>query len=302
MSQANTQQPILGAVSLVVATFFWSSFAVLVRMIGFDLPVFFAAWSRNMLGGLLILIPLILLKQFKSVRKQDLKWLFGRSLAGVFGFTGSFYGFYYLPVGTAYFLHFGSATVMAFILGKLLFQEQLTRIKILSLVLAGLGVALVYGVTINPSQSLWIWMTLGSGIGSALWSVLPKKISTTYSHWQINGLDFLIFSLLTLMISYFNQDAWSLPALTMPWLANLLFLAMAVITGQLVIVGFKHLDAQRGSLIMLLEIVFGLLLGVVVFREQLSSFAWLGGALIVAAAALPELVELRKQRTLKGAA
>lgn len=299
---AKTSQPLIGAAALIVAALLWSSFAVLVRMMGFDLPVFFAVWTRNLAGAVLILAPLILFKHFKPVQQQDLKWLIGRSLAGVFGFTGSFYGFYYLPVGTAYFLHFGSATVMAFILGKLLFQEQLTRIKILSLVLAGLGVALVYGVTINPSQSLWIWMTLGSGIGSALWSVLPKKINTSYSPWQINGLDFLIFSVLTLAISFFNRDAWSIPTLSTAWLANLLFLAMAITTGQLVIVGFKHLDAQRGSLIMLLEIVFGLLLGAVLFREQLSIFAWVGGALIVAAAALPELVELRKQSSLKSAA
>lgn len=296
---SKTPQPLLGAAALAIAALFWSSFAVLVRMMGFDLPVFFAVWVRNLAGAVLILVPLVFFKQFKPVKKQDLWWLIGRSLGGVLGFTGSFYGFYYLPVGTAYFLHFGSATVMAFILGKLLFQEQMTRIKVLSLLLAGLGVLLVYGVTINPSQSVWIWMTLGSGIGAAIWSVFPKKINTAYSPWQINGLDFLIFSVLTLAISYFSHDVWSLPTLSMPWLANLLFLAMAITTGQLVILGFKHLDAQRGSLIMLLEIVFGLLLGAVLFHEKLSSFAWIGGALIVAAAALPEFVELHKKRQVR---
>lgn len=297
MSQA--PQPLIGALALTLAALLWSAFGILVRIIGFDIPLFFASWTRNLAAAIIILVPLILFKKYQPIQPADRKWFWLRSLGGLWGFLGNFYGFYYLPIGTAYFMYFGSTTLVSFLIGKVMFQEKLTPMKALSLVLAAIGIILVYGVSVNADQAGWIWLLLSSGIGGAFWTILPKKIGSEYSPWQVNGLDFLIFSIFGILISVARHEVWSLPTMSMPWLANLLFLLMFIITGQLVITGFKHLDAQRGSLVMLIEIAFGLILGALVFHEQLSMLGWIGGALIVGAAALPELVELRKKHQIR---
>jgi drug/metabolite transporter (DMT)-like permease len=49
-------------------------------------------------------------------------------------------------------------------------------------------------------------------------------------------------------------------------------------------------------LIGLVEILFGVALGVLLFGEVMSPGIWLGGALIVLAASLPSLAEMRLRR------
>jgi len=61
-----------------------------------------------------------------------------------------------------------------------------------------------------------------------------------------------------------------------------------IITGQLIIYGFRHLEAQVGSIVMLMEIVFGLFLGFMLYDEVLSVTSLIGGALIIVAVVLPE--------------
>ena len=98
------QKPLLAAGALLLSTLIYSFFGVLTRLIGFDLPIFFASLTRNIFGVIVLLLPLYLLKRFKKLRKADYPWLFLRSLGGSLSFLGSFYSFYYLPIGTAYFI------------------------------------------------------------------------------------------------------------------------------------------------------------------------------------------------------
>jgi drug/metabolite transporter (DMT)-like permease len=217
-----------------------------------------------------------------------------RTLSGILAFVSSYYAFYYLPIGTAYFMFFGGSTLGGFLLGKFLFQESLNSLKVTSLFLALIGLVLVYSISVTSAQIWYLWLAFGSGLGAGLWNTLSKKVSDSYSALQLNGLDFLITGLVTLLISLGFQEAWSWPTLTQPWIANGLFLIMFAAAGQLVIIGFKHLDAQRGSLLMLMEIVFGIILSSLIFHERLSFMSSFGGGLIILAAALPELVGLLK--------
>jgi drug/metabolite transporter (DMT)-like permease len=70
---------------------------------------------------------------------------------------------------------------------------------------------------------------------------------------------------------------------------------MFVLTGQLIIYGFKYLDSQKGSLLMLLEVVFGVIVGFLVYQETLSWGAVLGGLLILLGVALPNLPTVTKK-------
>ncbi len=294
-----TRNPLLGAGILLIIATFWSFYGVLVRMLGYNIPFFYGAGMRNVIAGLLLLIPLLLLKQTKSMPARDWAWAIARSVIGMLGMIGGYAGFFYLPMGTAYFVNFSGVVIGGFVFGKFLFQEKLTPLKIIGFCLALLGMALVYGVSFNPDTATYLWMTFLAGWGGAFWTVSSKKISDKYSGLQLNTIDFCTFGILATTISLLRHEVWSWPTATVPWLANLIFLVMFIITGQLIIVGFKHIDAQRGSLVLLLEVVLGSILGVVVFQEHLSSWAFVGGALILIAAALPEVGELLKERRKK---
>jgi len=64
----------------------------------------------------------------------------------------------------------------------------------------------------------------------------------------------------------------------------------------LIIAGLKHLEASTGGLLGLLEIVFSILFGIVIFGESLTGRLIVGGALIIIAAALPHLKEVYDKR------
>ena len=69
-----------------------------------------------------------------------------------------------------------------------------------------------------------------------------------------------------------------------------------LIANAAVIVGFKYLLPTIGSLIGLVEILFGVMFGVWFFAESLPVSTVVGGTLIIAAAALPNLTKLKPQR------
>ena len=66
----------------------------------------------------------------------------------------------------------------------------------------------------------------------------------------------------------------------------------------LVIEGFKYVEASIGGLLGLLEIVFSIGLGILIFHEGLTIRVVIGAALILIAAALPHIADLMKRTNL----
>ncbi len=278
------------AIALLTATFLYSFFGVLTRVLGFELPIFYASFTRDLAGAALLLIPLILARRWQKVAQADWKWLVLRATGGVFGFLGSYFAFYYLPLGTAYFIFYGGSTIFGFISGALLFGEKISRLEAVSLAISLIGLVLLYSVGGVAADLLkYVVWAFAGGMGAAVWNTFSKKISGTYSATQLNGLDFAVFAVIMLALSLLSRETWIAPALDLTWLANLLFVLMFVVTGQLMIYGFKHLDAQKGSLIMLLEVVFGAVVGWLLYQEALGLGALIGGVLILLGASLPQL-------------
>lgn len=298
VTPSSTQRPLLGAGILLTTAVIWSFFGILVRLLGYNIPFFYGGLVRNLAAALILGGILWFSKQYKPMTRHDLFWAIARTTIGMTSMVGNFAGFVYLPMGTAYFINFGGSIIGGFLLGRVLFGERLTPLKILSLIIAFIGMTMVYQVSFNPELVKYMIVIFLSGIAGSFWTISAKKISHDYSATQLNVLDTAIFSILAFVLSLIQRETWVLPALTVPWLANLLFLVMIIVTGQLIILGYKHIDAQRGSLIMLLEIVLGTVLGAVFFHEQLGILAIVGGALIITAAALPEVSELMKVRAI----
>jgi drug/metabolite transporter (DMT)-like permease len=98
-----------------------------------------------------------------------------------------------------------------------------------------------------------------------------------------------LFFLITFFFSILLKEQWTLPSLSAAWIANLLFALMFMTTGQLMIYGFKYVEAQIGSLIMLAEVVFGIIFGFIFYKEAVSITTLVGGVVIISAIILPEI-------------
>lgn len=261
---------------------------------GFEIPVFYASAFRGVTSLAILAIPLFGKHLWKSIKHSDLLWFFIRSIGGFFGFVGSYFSFYYIPIGTAYFIFYGGSTIAGYFFGRILFAEKITRIKLLSLILALSGLSLIYAQSIGGGNALWMGMAFIGGLGTGVWNTFSKKISGHYSDIQLNFVDFSFSFVFVSTLSLFFREHWIAPAFNTVWLANALFVVMFLLTGQLMVYGFKRLDAQIGSLIMLLEVLFGIVLGYLFYGEIPSEWAILGGVLVIAAIVLPEIRWKRK--------
>lgn len=279
----------LGIMSLLSAAFIYSFFGILTRTIGFTIPVFFAGTLRNVLGCVFLGLIVFCGKKWIPVSQKDLSIIALRSLCGLVGFIGSYYSFYYLSIGTAYFIFYGVVAVAGFIVGSIFFKEKVTGAKIAALLLAVVGLAIMYLQRMQTGSIFYMIFAAVSGVGTALWNSVSKFVSDKYSGVQLNFLDYVFSLIFFTCISLVIKEQWVFSMPLPIWLANLLFVFMFISTGQLMIYGFKHLESQVASIIMLSEVVFGVVLAYFFYHEVLSVSTILGGCIIFVGFILPEL-------------
>lgn len=283
------QKETLGILSILGSTFLYGAFGVFTRLIGYKIPLFYASFTRLLFAFLILFLILYSTKKIKPIKKEDYKWLILRSLAGIVSFVGYYVSFYVIPIGLAYFIFYAGSIISGYFFGKVLFKEKLTKIKIISLILALFGLGIVYLSNIKLNPSIYMLVVLISGFGSAIWDSFSKKISGNYSATQLNMLDNFIDLPILMLISFLLKETWVLPAFNLTWLFNLIFSITFILTGQLMIYGFKYLDVQIASLFMLTEILFGIIFGFIFYKERITLTTLIGGIVIIVAIILPEL-------------
>lgn len=278
-----------GISSLLTATFIYGFFGILSRLIGFSIPLFYQTGLRAILAALIILVLIYFWKAWQKLNNKDLIWIIVRSFFGFIAIVAFFVAVNYMQLGTVYFIFYAGSTLGGYILGKILFKENLTILKIISLILSLFGLYLIYSLSIDTSKIYFALLSLLSGVSTALWNTLSKKIGHAYSALQLSFMDNLIGGILALIVSVVLKESWLIPTINSAWGVNALFACLYVLTGQLVIFGFRRMDAQIGSLVMLTEVIFGLVLGLIFYQEIVAPMTILGGGLILAAIILPEL-------------
>ncbi|MCA9308233.1 DMT family transporter [candidate division WWE3 bacterium] len=281
---------------ILLAAVGFGSYGVWARYIGGDFGVYYHAWIRSVMVLLIILPVGYFTKQFKRVDAVDLKWLLVPVFCGIFTQAPIYYAFNNMDIGTATLLFFAMFLITSYVIGSALFGEKLTHIKVFSLIVGLLGLVLVFGISLGKFSLLAIMLASLTGIASGGEVVFSKKTSSKYSSLQINLYVWLGILITHLPTSLLVGETQLVPQFNFIWFSMLAYSVVGLLSFWLVIEGFKTVDASIGSLIGLMEVVFGVLFGVVLFGESLTSTFLLGGLLILVAGMLPDLYELLKVR------
>ncbi len=275
-----------GGLALFTAATLYGFFGIFSRLISFRLPFFYQAWIRNVFSVVVVGILFIFFEKGKNIARRDIKWFVFRSLCGFVAFVGIYVAFTRLSIGTTYFMSYAASTVSGYLLGALLFGERLTRKNIAALALSIVGLLLVYSVSLHAQDIPYTLLAIFAGMVTPGWSVFSKKISGTYSNIQINLIDSIFAIVLPLLVSLVLREKWVAIAWSPLWLTTFLFGLMFLANGFLIVYGFRHVDAQAGTLILLFEVVAGIVLGYIFFRETIPAQSVLGGLLILYAIVL----------------
>jgi len=286
-----------GALLIVVSSFFYGTYGVWSKLMVGTFGEFTQAWTRALLL-LAILVPVgLLTRSFKPIQTSDYGWFIMICLAGGLNQAPYFFGFKHLPIGTAMILFYALLTISMYGLGKLFFNEQLTAIKYVALGLALVGLTIIYRFNLSPQQLIPALCTMGAGVMGSIAVVFSKKISNRYS--EVHILTTILGAMLVsnLVISLWLGEHFPALGLTVPWFSQLGYSLAMLCANLAVIAGFKLIEPSVGGILGLLEVIFGVLLGILFFHEVMNWQMALGCLLIIVAAGASDSLNLLKKLT-----
>ena len=180
-----------------------------------------------------------------------------------------------------------TAPAIVMVLSFIIFKEQLSNIKLVSLILTIVGCVLVTGVLSSAGHvtGLGILTGLGAGLGYALYSIFGRfAIEKGYHSLTITFYTFLFASIGTLFMADISQIcavatqsvgtfviciAMGIVGTIMPYLAYTL--------------GLQYVDNSKASIIASVEPVTATLLGFILFGEKMRPSGVLGVVLVIVA-------------------
>ena len=176
-----------------------------------------------------------------------------------------------------------TSPVFVTFLSAIFFRESITRLKLCALALTFAGCALVTGLFPLGQQSLspsTLLLGLGAGFGYGLYSIFCKFALVRYQSSTVTFYTFLFAALASLPLSGIFRH---LPLL-LDWKAAAGGLGISVLCCILPYLlyteGLNHAEAGKAAIMATIEPFVAALIGIFIFREDITPFKLSGMALI----------------------
>ncbi len=285
-----------GILLILLSALMFGSYGVWSKLIGTDHGVFYPGWTRSLLIAVILFPILFKLRQIVRIKKQDWGWMAVFLISTSLTQAPLLYAFNHMDIGAATLLFFVSMLLTMYVVGFVFFGEHMTAVKIISFVIACGGLVVTFSFSIQAFVFLAAIMAILNGIASGSEISFSKKLTGSYPTLYISWLSWIFIALTNAAISLFLGETQFMPELSIFWAYQIFYGIASVVGFWAVMQGFKYVEASIGGLLGLLEIVFSLLLGLLIFSQALGNKVLLGAVLILIAAALPHVVELLHKR------
>lgn len=287
-----------GIVIIVISSLMFGSYGIWSRLMGNEgFEPFFQGWSRALIIVLLLLPFLLFTKQIRPIKREDWGWMSVFLIFTSLTQAPLFYAFNNMDIGSASLLFFVTMLLTMYVVGFTFLGEKLNKVKIISFLLALAGMYCVFSFSLVAFTLLAASMAVLNGIASGGEVSFSKKLSGTYSPLYLTWLSWLIIIPTNGIVSVVLGETQYLPSFDIVWLYQLGYVAAGIIGFWAIIEGLKHVEASIGGLLGLLEMVFGIGFGILLFNEGLTPRVMIGAAIVIVAAALPHLIDLYRGNT-----
>ncbi len=267
------------------AAFIFGVFSILIRAINDMFGV--AAQSAIRFGVALLFLAIfnVVTRRFQKIPRGALMRIafLGLSTAGlILLFT---YSVNHTKISTSVCLQYAGTIVTSFILGTVVFKEKITVYKLAAISIAAVGLVCYTGI--NITLSLGMLAAFGSGIFDGISHSLRKSLSAYHLPRTLQLQYQFSFGVFAMTVVAFFSSGPIIKTVSLPAIAaTLLFAALLICTGNLMLYGFQHFDVNVGAVILASEIFFASLLGYIFFRELPTGREAVGGLFIFIAATL----------------
>jgi drug/metabolite transporter (DMT)-like permease len=285
----------VGASLVVLSSLFYASYGIWTTLMG----DFFGGYTASALRSLLVLLLLVPIaaayRRIGPIEWWRNRWYFaGLLVSAAFIWGPLYYAILEAGISISLAINYACIVLGMFLFGWLLAGERFTRDKGISAALGLAGVALIF----SPSVAGFGWLALVaavvSGLSSAAHYVIAKKLphnsaQTTIFVWTASLLA-------NIPMAFFFHETFPPVGWHVEWFYLVIFAVVSVVASWSVVAGMKLIDAGAAGVLGLLEIVFGVVFGVVLFHEQPGLMVLFGVVLVIAAAVIPYIRDYNERR------
>ncbi len=266
-------------VYMLVSSASFSFMAAMVKLSG-DLPMPEKVMARN-------LVTLAITAGAFAARRENpfgptrhLRLLILRSISGLLGVASYFYAVDHLFLADAALLN-KLSPFFVLVLAAMVLGERITRRVLGGVMIAFAGAALVLKPTLGMAP-----LPAAAGLASSLFAAVAYVVVRALKGKESPSRIVFYFSFIsTVMVAPFLLRGTSVPH-GWQWLA-LLGTGVFAAGGQIFLtMSYHHAPAARISIYSYAHVLFSLALGLLIWRERPDVLSYVGGLLIVGAAAL----------------
>jgi drug/metabolite transporter (DMT)-like permease len=231
-------------------------------------------------GGMCVLVLLALLTNRSAfrIKLRHLPIFFGTGIVGVLMYTFCYFSAQSLCslATAAIILYLAPALVM--LMSAVIWKEPLTKRKLIALVMALLGCALVSGLVGGSltATGMGFLFAFGSALFYALYTVISRFALAHYNSNCVTMWTFVFagFGSLVLMDPPALAEGLAIPHVIPLFLV--LIVVSTVLPGLLYTKGLSQLEPSKASILANVEPVVASLVGVFAFQESMTIWVLLG--------------------------
>lgn len=241
---------------------------------------------RVVLTFIILLIGLICIKpKLLSIRLKDTWCFLGTGLCSILFFNYCYFKTISMTSMSVAAILLYTAPSIVMLFSYFLFKEQITRIKIVALILAFVGCIFVTGIIGNESDlsGAGILTGLGAGLGYALYSIFSRyALERGYHSLTILLYTFLFASMGVLLM----VDRQAIGRVVLKDGESLVF-ALAFATATTILpyltytIGLKYVDTGKASILASIEPVVATVLGILLYEEVISLSGIMGIFMVI---------------------
>ncbi len=276
-----------GFFALLFASFFFSLISVLNRFIPQHIGIFYQVGIKTFFLSGLFLGAGVFSKDLISIKKSDWLLLLLRGVFFIADFGSFFFAVNNLPLGTTLFLFYAGSIFSSYLYGGVVLKEKLTWVKIASVTAAFSGLGIIYFGNMSTSINIFILFAFFAGVCFGLETATSKKLTSSYSINQVNLLAYITATIISIPLLFFHKETIILVMPANVWVTFIAFSVVAFLAFYTTLYGFKYIEAQKGSIILLAELLFIIVIGYFLFKEIPNGNTLLGGLFILFALIVP---------------
>ncbi|MFT8607637.1 DMT family transporter [Liquorilactobacillus ghanensis] len=275
----------LGPLLLSLSASIWGGMFVVVKIVVVHVPPVELVWLRYLIAIIVLILISLIRKEKWTVNKTDLKLIF---LIGLIGNTISIVtqetGTWLSSAQTGAVITSATPTFMILFAWWLL-KEKLTRIKVLSVIMATSGVICIVGIHLTGHNVLLgVLSLIVAALTWALMSVLIKKLSGSYTALQVTIMSASVAIICLSPVVIADHQVLRRIDFFNP-IIILCLLYLGVVSTALAFVmwnrGLHLVSAGKSGLFFLLQPIVGTLLGWLLLNEKLTWGFLVGSCLII---------------------